>query len=681
MPNRLARETSPYLQQHKDNPVDWYPWGDEALRRAREDDLPILVSIGYSSCHWCHVMAHESFEDPATAALMNERFVCVKVDREERPDIDQIYMTALQVMGQRGGWPLNMFLLPDLTPFFGGTYFPPNDYANMPSFRRVLAAVSDAFRNRRDEVTTNADQLRQYLIAASRTTPSPADIDAMVIADATSQIVARSDREWGGLAGAPKFPQPMLLDLALQELVSHDQPDLRDVVITTLDRMAAGGMYDQIGGGFHRYSTDAEWLVPHFEKMLYDNVQLLRTCLNASLLFGDARYREIAEQTIDYLLREMRDSAGGFYAAQDADSGGREGSFFTWTPAQLRQTLGEDDARIAAAVWAVTDEGNFEGASILHRPRPLAEVAADLNMPERDVVRRLDTIRSKLLAARQQRVAPETDRKVVASWNGLALDALARAGAALDRADAIDAAHETAAFLLDQMIVDGQLRRSWIGGQVGTTGFLEDYAGIAYGLISLYEATFEVRWLTAAVALVDQAIARFADTQSGLFFDTAADHGDLLVRPRELQDGATPSGNALLADALLRLAHLTERPEYRQRADGILRAMAEPLRALPLGFGRMLQAAATSLAIPREVVLAGDPPDPAFRELAGIVARTFDPLRVVARADAELTALLPITAERGPVNGAATAYVCENRTCRLPVTTPDDLRREMAGRS
>ena len=682
MPNRLAQETSLYLLQHKDNPVDWFPWGEEALRRARDEDRPILVSIGYSSCHWCHVMAHESFEDPATAALMNERFICIKVDREERPDIDQIYMTALQVMGQRGGWPLNMFLLPDLTPFFGGTYFPPSDYANMPSFRRILAAVSDAFRNRREEVTANADQLRRYLVAASHSTPNPTDIETTLIAGATAQIVARSDRERGGLEGAPKFPQPMLLDLALQELASRDQPDLREVVITTLDRMAAGGMYDQIGGGFHRYSTDADWLVPHFEKMLYDNAQLLRTYLDAWLLFGDTSYREIADQTIDYLLREMHDPAGGFYAAQDADSGGHEGTFFTWTPAQLREALGQHDARIAATAWAVSDDGNFEGASILHRPRPLTEVAIELGLSKDELRGRLGVIRPKLLAARRQRVTPDTDHKIVASWNGLALNALAHAGAALDRSDALDAARANATFLLEQMIVDERLHRSWIDGQVGTPAFLEDYASVAYGLISLYEATFETRWLVAAMSLVDQAIRLFADKQSGLFFDTTADHGDLLVRPRELQDGATPSGNALLANALLRLSHLTERSHYHERANGILRAIAEPLRAAPLGFGRMLQAATTALTARREVVLAGEPTDPAFRELANIVARTFDPTRVVARADtdADLTALLPITADRGMIYGAATAYVCENRTCRLPVTTADDLHQQLTER-
>ena len=671
MSNRLANETSPYLLQHKDNPVDWYPWGPEALDRARDEDLPILVSIGYSSCHWCHVMEHESFSDPVTAAAMNERFVCIKVDREERPDIDQIYMTAVQVMGQRGGWPLNMFLMPDMTPFFGGTYWPPLDRQGMPGFRRVLTAISDTYRTRRDDVLSNANQLREYLVQASRVTPDPAEIDDDVLVRAIDQLTRRADLERGGWGPAPKFPQPMILDVAMAQYRRDPDPALRAALTTTLTRMADGGMYDQIGGGFHRYSVDAEWLVPHFEKMLYDNAQLLGTYLDGWLLFDDPRYREVADQTASYLLREMRHPDGGFFSATDADSDGEEGVFFVWTPDEIRAALSPEDAVAVIALYAVSDGGNFEGHSILNRPRPLAEVAAGLDLSAGELQRRIDRATPLLMAARSQRNAPFRDEKVIAAWNGLLLDSLARSGRVLRRPDLLDAARSLGEFLVTGMSTSGQLHRSWKDGSAKGAAFLEDYAAVADGLVSLYESTFESRWLREAITLTDTAMDRFADPDSRIFYDTAGDHDRLLVRPRELQDGATPSGNALLAGALLRLAQLTGRGSYRQTAEGILRGMAAPLREAPLGFGRMLGAANRYLSPEREIVLAGDRSDPAFLGLVDAAWSRYEPLTVRAWADPtddQLTALLPLTADRVAKNGQPTAYVCVNHTCSLPVT-------------
>ena len=671
MTNRLAHETSPYLLQHRENPVDWYPWGEEALSRARAEDKPILVSIGYSSCHWCHVMEHESFSDQVTADLMNDRFVCIKVDREERPDIDSIYMTAVQVMGQRGGWPLNMFLLPDMTPFFGGTYWPPLDRQGMPGFRRVLTAISDTYRNRREDVTANATQLRDYLTQASRVTPDPAEIDDDVLVRAVDQLVQRADLDRGGWGPAPKFPQPMILDVAMARQQRHPDPALRAALTTTLTRMADGGMYDQIGGGFHRYSVDADWLVPHFEKMLYDNAQLLSTYLDAWLLFRDSRYHEVADQTASYIHREMTDPAGGFYSATDADSDGEEGTFFVWTPDEIRSALPVEDADRIIALYAVTPGGNFEGKSILHRPQSLATVASELDVSPGELQASIARATPLLLAVRQQRNAPFRDEKVIASWNGLMLHAIARAAGVLRRPDFLTAARDCGTFLTSHMLVGGQLHRSWKTGVARGGGFLEDYAAVANGLISLYEATFETRWLRHAIDLTDAALDRFADPDSGIFYDTATDHERLLVRPRELQDGATPSGNALLADALLRLTHLTGREAYRRHAAGILRAMSAPLQEAPLGFGRMLGAANRYLAPPREIVLAGDRSGPEFTALFDEMASHYEPLAVRAYADPsddDLTTLLPLTADRTAIDGGPTAYVCNDHICSLPVT-------------
>jgi len=679
--NRLAHETSPYLLQHKDNPVDWYPWGPEALGRARDEDRPILVSIGYSSCHWCHVMEHESFSDPVTADLMNERFVCIKVDREERPDIDSIYMTAVQVMGQRGGWPLNMFLLPDMTPFFGGTYWPPLDRQGMPGFRRVLTAISDTYRNRREDVLSNAGQLREYLLEASRATPDPAELDDDVLVRAIDQLGQRADLERGGWGPAPKFPQPMILDVAMARQKQHPDPALEAALRTTLTRMADGGMYDQIGGGFHRYSVDADWLVPHFEKMLYDNAQLLSTYLDGWLLYGEPRYRQIADQTATYVLREMTDAGGGFYSATDADSDGEEGTFFVWTPEEIHAILGPDDAARIIALYGVTGAGNFEGRSILNRRRSLEAVALELGIAPAELQATIDRATRLLLAVRQLRNPPFRDDKVIASWNGLMLHALSRAAGTLRRGDLLTAARGSGTFLTTRMVVDGQLHRSWKTGVAKGTGFLEDYAAVAFGLISLYEATFDPHWLREAIALTDSALIRFADPDSGIFYDTAGDHDQLLIRPRELQDGATPSGNALLADTLLRLAHLTGRNDYRQTAAGILRAMSAPLHEAPLGFGRMLGAANRYLSPEREIVLAGDRSDQGVAALFDEMTSHYEPLAVRAWADPaddDLTALLPLTADRVAAGGRPTAYVCHDHTCSLPVTDPSGLRSLLA---
>ena len=517
VPNRLADETSPYLLQHAENPVDWYPWGEEALERARREDKPILVSIGYSACHWCHVMAHESFENPDIAAKMNELFVNIKVDREERPDLDGVYMTAVQAMSGHGGWPLNVFLTPDGTPFYGGTYFPPEDRGGMPGFLQVLDAVSDAYHNRRADVEENAEQTRELLQRLSRDWPRSESLSRTIATRATEALAALFDARNGGFGTAPKFPQPAAIEFLLRQSKRGDQ-QATIMAKRTLDRMARGGLYDQIGGGFHRYTVDAIWLVPHFEKMLYDNSQLASVYLAGYQAFEDPLYRRVAAETLDFVVRELTHPEGGFFSTLDADSAGHEGLFYTWTPDELEEVLGAEDAEIARAWFAVTPGGNFEGRSVLSTPRSLTDVADRLGMDESTLQEAIDRIRATMLAARGQRERPGLDRKVIASWNGLMLKAFADGARILGRSDLLEVARKNANFIVDSMLRGGRLVRSWNDGDARVSGYLEDYAFVIDGFLALYRATLEARWLEIALALTDTMIEEFADPDGPGFF-------------------------------------------------------------------------------------------------------------------------------------------------------------------
>jgi uncharacterized protein len=625
--NRLAQETSPYLLQHADNPVDWYPWGEEALARARAEDRPILLSIGYAACHWCHVMEHESFEDAATAQLMNERFVNVKVDREERPDLDSVYMDAVVALSGHGGWPMTVFLTPEGEPFFGGTYFPPEPRHGLASFRDVLVAVSDAYRERRGDVGRQAAALVDAIRSQSDRRPSSDPLTAGLLHDAARGLREQFDPEWGGFGRAPKFPQPAVLDFLLRVGES-------DMVTRTLDAMALGGMYDLVGGGFHRYSVDERWLVPHFEKMLYDNALLASTYLHAWSAIGTERYREVAEETLAYMLRELRLGHGGFASAQDADTDGVEGLTFTWTP----------DEGVPAELLHPFEHGRFV-------------IRGELDVE----------LRGRLFDLREQRPKPLRDDKAVASWNGLALTALAEAGRRLERADLVEAARACADFLLGPLSDDdGRLHRTFREGVARHNGFLEDYASVAHGLYELHVATGELRWLHEARRLALLAVELFADEDRGGFFQTPADGERLVARKKDLDDNPTPSGNSLLAYVLLRLGRIWGDDELERRAAGVLRLVQPLLSRAPSAFGQALSALDLYLSPPREVAIVG-PPD---AEIARAALAGLEPNTVVAFGPADD---VPLLAGKTAVDGKPAVYVCERFACRAPITDPSEL--------
>ena len=645
MANRLANETSPYLLQHKDNPVDWYPWGEEALARARAQDKPILLSIGYSACHWCHVMERESFEDPAIGAYMNEQFVPIKLDREERPDLDAIYMEASQAMTGQGGWPLNVFLTPEHVPFYAGTYFPPEDGHGLPSWRRVLEAVAQAWRDRRDEIRAGGDRVAQRLRGGALLTPDDDPLDPTGLDEAVATLGRQYEPQFGGFGGAPKFPPTSAIEFLLRrgeaEMTSH-----------TLRAMGAGGMYDQVGGGFARYSVDDRWLVPHFEKMLYDPALLARAYLHGWQVTGEELFRRVCTETLDWALREMRGEEGGFMSALDADSEGEEGRFYVWTVAELRDVLG-DDAGAAIEYFGATEQGNFEGRNILIRG---AEEPA-----------RLPEILNKLYDARSKRVWPGRDDKRLTSWNALMISALADAGAILGRSDYLDAARACAGFLLREVRGDdGRMLRTWKDGEAKLNGYLEDHAYLVEALISLYEATFEPRWFAAARDLADFTIAHFADGQSGAFFETADYHERLLARRKDLEDNPIPAGNSSAAYGLLRLAALSGEREYERRAVSVFRLVHKLVYRHPQAFAHLLQAMDFHFAPVKEVALVGGDLGPLERA----VRSRFRPHIVLAGGDPDG---VPLLEGRAPVDGRAAAYVCENFACRQPVTEPGEL--------
>jgi uncharacterized protein YyaL (SSP411 family) len=654
MSNRLVSQSSPYLRQHKDNPVDWYPWDQEALTRAGSEDRPLLVSIGYSACHWCHVMERESFEDETIAALMNEHFVCIKVDREEHPDVDAMCMEACQTMTGHGGWPLNAFLTPELVPFYAGTYFPPEQRQGLPSWRMVLLAVADAWRNRREQIREQGVQVVQSLGASSRLEPSTEPIRQELLQAAVDLLRDQYDAARGGFGGAPKFPPASTIEFLLAR-------GERRMSLGTLDAMARGGIYDQVGGGFARYAVDATWTVPHFEKMLYDNALLARAYLHGWLVSGEERLRRVCCETLDWALREMRGPEGGFCAALDADSEGVEGKFYVWTVEQLRDALGEL-AEDAIAYFGASERGNFEpGLNVLEGRGPEPE--------------RLGEIRCKLYGARALRVRPGLDDKRLTSWNALMISALAEAGAVLGRADYIEAATACASFVLGELRDDdGRLLRTWKDDQGRIYAYLDDHAFLLEALVTLYEATFDPHWYAEALGLADALIERFEDPERGGFFTTPDDQSRLPVRRKDLEDSPIPSGNSAAAFGLLRLALLSGEGRYERHGLGVLRVMLPLAARHPHAFAHLLRAVDFYLAPVREIAVVG--PAAEAEALLRVVREQYRPHVVLAGGVSDD---VPLLEGREPVDGHAAAYVCERFACEAPVTSAEALTSALDG--
>ncbi|MFL5590005.1 MAG: thioredoxin domain-containing protein [Ktedonobacteraceae bacterium] len=694
--NRLINETSPYLLQHAHNPVDWYPWGEEALEKAKREDKPVLLSVGYSACHWCHVMERESFENEDTAAIMNQHFVSIKVDREERPDIDNIYMQAVQALTGQGGWPMTVFLTPDGRPFHGGTYFPPSDrrYGQqlMPGFPRILLSMADAYQNRRHDVEEQATQVADYLKQRSssplrgRPGSPPGGIPLELLNTASRALAAEFDPVHGGFDGAPKFPNTMSLELLLR-IHQHRQVgeiDARatraelEMVEASLQHMANGGIYDQLGGGFHRYSVDAAWLVPHFEKMLYDNALLSRVYLHTYLVTDNPFYRRIVEETLDYVVREMTSPQGGFYSTQDADSEGEEGKFFLWTPTEIEAALLPEDAPLFMLYYDVTPEGNFEGKNILHVEQDAEKVADDAHVSLEVLQDSLKRSREILFKVREQRVKPGRDEKILTSWNGLMLRSFAEAARYLSRPDYLQIAINSAEFLLSELRSGGRMLRTYKDGRARLNGYLEDYTFLADGLLALYEASFNSGWFSEARGLMDEAIKLFTDEQNGGFFDTGSDSEALVSRPKDIMDNAIPAGNSVAADVLLRLGAFTGEEDYRRRADDYLRPLADVMVQHPQAFGHALGALDFTLSLVKEFAIMGDPRAADTRSLLEEINERYLPNSVLACASPDNTEAIqavPLLADRPLKDGKATAYVCENFTCRAPVNTPEELGR------
>ena len=678
MPNRLAEETSPYLLQHANNPVDWFPWGGDALARAKLLDRPIFLSIGYAACHWCHVMERESFEDEATARLLNEKFVAIKVDREERPDLDSIYMSAVQAMTGSGGWPMSVFLTPEGAPFYGGTYFPDRPRHGMPSFSQVLEGVAQAWAMERGEAIAAGQRLVSALVEQNRTAApgSGPAIDRGLFGAVDAALTASFDARNGSWGGAPKFPQPMTLEYLLRRIAAGDT-DAVGMVTFTLDKMADGGIRDQLGGGFHRYATDQRWLVPHFEQMLYDNAQLARVYLHAWGALGIERYRDIATGVLDYMIRELTTVDGAFASSQDADTEGIEGLTFTWRAPEVREVLGPVAAARFAEAYGVTDEGNWEDVTILSRIWPAVD-----EPPFRDdaaLESDLAESRARLLERRATRPQPARDDKALAAWNGLAIAAFAEAGRLLDEPRYTEAAVRAATAIVDGLLAeDGSLKRSWKDGRAVGAGVLEDYAHLAEGLLALYETTFDERWFTIARGLADRILSHFADPAGG-FFDTATDHETLITRPKDPQDNAVPSGGAMATTVLLRLAAWTGEGRYREAAERALGTVAPFLARYPTGFAQWLVAASFAASDVVEVAVVGDPADSATRELLGPVWARWRPAQVLAVGTGRDATAVPLLEDRAAIDGRPTAYVCRGFACSLPVTDPAALATQLRG--
>ncbi len=681
-PNRLINEQSPYLRQHAHNPVDWYPWGEEALARAKAENKPILLSIGYSACHWCHVMERESFENDAIAKLMNESFVSIKVDREERPDLDQIYMDAVQVLTGRGGWPLTMFLLPDGRPFYGGTYFPPADRQGLPGFPRLLAAIADAYHNSAGDVQQNVERLTAAMGALATYEPSGDELDPATPLNAARALGKHYDSVNGGIGGAPKFPNTFLFSLFLRMYDADSDPNFADMVRDTLTKMAKGGIYDQIGGGFHRYSVDDRWLVPHFEKMLYDNALLARLYLDAGRALNDPEFLRIAREILEYVLREMTSPDGGFYSSQDADSEGEEGKFFLWTPDEAQAALHDEElTKIAARYFDISEEGNFEGRNILNRTIEKADAAKLFGKSSDELTRAIDTIKQRMFAVREQRIKPGRDEKILAAWNAMMIAAFAEGYRALGDPRYLAAAERAIDFTMTKLWDGRALRRSYKDGIARFNAYLEDYALMAGAMIDTYEASLDPRYLEHARVLADVILERFIDAEKGGFYFTSDDHEELITRAKAAFDGSTPSGNSAAVMALIRLHAYTGDERYATEAARTLKLFADLIRKQPFGFAHMLEAADLYFRGPTEIVLVGDRASDEFRDWIERTGLIYLPNRALfaAEPNGADTGFIPEQARGKPqIDGKLTAYVCRERTCSPPMTTFDTITAALA---
>ena len=682
MPNHLIHENSPYLLQHANNPVDWYPWGEEALQKSRRENKPIFLSIGYAACHWCHVMEHESFEDESTAALLNENFVSIKVDREQRPDLDSIYMSATQALTGSGGWPMSVFLTPDLRPFYAGTYFPPVSRYNTPAFKDVLSSLAKVWKEQRAEVDRVGGQVLEHIrsqveLSAGRPPLTQATLEAI-----TKSLLDTYDWGYGGWGGAPKFPQSMTIEFLLRRATSaspqHEQ--ILKAARHVLTAMARGGMYDVVGGGFARYSVDNFWRTPHFEKMLYDNAQLALAYLHGHLVTGDPGFRRVCQETLDFILREMTHASGGFYSSLDADSEGSEGKFYIWTEGEIQTALGTDFDFFKAA-YGITPQGNWEGKTILQRALDDASLAARFKLEPEIVSAKLAECHALLLKVRSARARPGTDDKVLVSWNALALLVFAEAGRYLGRKDYVDAALRNARFLLDNLYAKGRLLRSWRDGQAQHNAYLEDYAGLILALLSLYQSDPNVEWYATALSFADEMVAHFSDPQGG-YFDTRDDHENLLLRPKELQDNATPSGNALAVSALLQLAAYGDRADWRSTAEEMLASIQAALLRFPTAFGQWASAADFAAGPVRELAIIGNAKDPRQAELSAAVWTSYRPRQVTAISTHPPPPGSPaLLADRPLLHDQPTAYVCQGLVCLQPVNSASDMLAQLAGSS
>jgi uncharacterized protein YyaL (SSP411 family) len=690
--NRLKDAASPYLLQHAHNPVDWYPWGDEALQKARDEGKPIFLSIGYSACHWCHVMAHESFEDEAIAEYLNEHFVNIKVDREERPDLDAIYMSAVQIMTGSGGWPMSVWLTPDLKPFYAGTYFPPRDMYGRPGFRTVLESIVRTWETRRQDIEQSAEEITGYIRQSMQMRTGEAEtVTPDLLRKAADELAHAYDPVHGGFSPAPKFPSAPSIQVLLRQYVHNGDEKLSEMALETLRKMARGGIYDHLGGGFHRYSVDEKWLVPHFEKMLYDNGQLVQAYLEAYQVSRDPLFSRVARETLDYVLRDMTDPSGGFYSAEDADSEGQEGKFYIWSRREIENILGADDAAVFSAYYGVADDGNFSshepyhaGQNILHVARSPEEVAAELGIPPEQLEERLAPMREKLLAEREKRVRPGRDDKILASWNALMISAFAHGYQVLEEPRYLEAAKAAADFVLTQMVKDGELQHSYRRGQARFPGYLDDYAFMSVALVDLYETDFDVRWLREAEWLVEKMIEDLWDPSEGGFYFTGETHKHLIARDKPVYDGAEPSGNSMATLALLRLGILLDKEEYREKARRVLEINHVNLRTSPRAFLKMLVAMDFHLTPPKEIAVIGKPESQGTRAMLAEVHGRFIPNKVIALMEGALPeaalveGMVPLLKGKTPVDGHATVYVCRNFACRAPVTTPEALAKALA---
>ena len=680
MDNRLINETSPYLLQHAQNPVDWYPWGNDAFNRAKNEDKPILLSVGYSACHWCHVMESESFENLAIAEIMNEKFVCIKVDREERPDVDAIYMSAVQAMTGQGGWPMTVFLTPDGEPFFGGTYFPPQDRGGLPAFPRVLEVMADTYRDKRSEVLETSQKLISHIRGISPKDNDLEILESKIIDTAFSKLQDNFDNKYGGFGLQPKFPQPMIYEFLLKYYIKTGLPEALEMVEVTLNNMAAGGIYDHLRGGFHRYSTDTYWLVPHFEKMLYDNALLIRLYLHAYQVTGNNTYRVVVEETLDYVIAEMTDKSGGFFSSQDADTEGEEGKYFVWRPEEIEDLLGKEQGSLFNKYFNVDIDGNFEGMSILNVTMSKSDFMFSEGLEKSEFENLISQSKSLLLESRATRTSPGIDDKILTSWNSLMIGAFAEAGSILGRSDYVSIAERGADYILKTLVTEDRLLRTSRNGQAKLQGYLEDYSFLVNSLILLHEATLSQKWLNAAIKFTENMINLFWDKKNKQFYDTGIDHESLIIRPINFQDNAIPSGAAIAADVLLKMAVITGRKEFEQYGKDALKSSVPMLNQYPLGAGNWLCVLDFYLDKTKEIVVLGKSKSCDTKELVAEVFRHYIPNRVFVGNDVEdeTVSNLPILQRKNLVNGKATAFVCEDYVCSLPSSTPESFAKQLS---